>query len=156
MFKKIIIERFRGIRYACIDDFRLINLFFGKNNCGKSSLLESLFLASGMSNPLLPVNINIMRGYNRARRNDLKLEFYNLDTSLPIHIQTTDGETRDLSISLFEEERKDVSFGIDNASILSNVENSKYGLKLDFTINGKSHVAQLTFDAADTNNATRM
>ena len=53
MFEKVIIERFRGIRYACIEDFKQINLFFGKNNCGKSSLLESLFLASGLSNPLL-------------------------------------------------------------------------------------------------------
>lgn len=50
MFTKIEIERFRGIRHASIEGFKQINLFFGKNNCGKSSLLESLFLASGLSN----------------------------------------------------------------------------------------------------------
>ena len=108
MFEKVIIERFRGIRYACIEDFKQINLFFGKNNCGKSSLLESLFLASGLSNPLLPVHINIMRGYNKARYNDLKFEFFNLDSTQPIHIQMVDGEIRDLNISLFEQERSNV------------------------------------------------
>ena len=87
MFDKIEIERFRGIKYASIEGFKQINLFFGKNNCGKSSLLESLFLASGLSNPLLPIHVNFMRGYSKARLNDLKLDFYNLDSSQPIHIR---------------------------------------------------------------------
>lgn len=87
MFTKIEIERFRGIRHASIKGFKQINLFFGKNNCGKSSLLESLFLVSGLSNPLLPIRVNVMRGYSKARLNDLKLDFYNLDTSRPIHIR---------------------------------------------------------------------
>lgn len=64
MFNKIEIERFRGIKHASIENFKQINLFFGKNNCGKSSLLESLFLASGLSNPLLPIHVNFMRGYS--------------------------------------------------------------------------------------------
>jgi len=156
MFEKVIIERFRGIRYACIGDFKHINLFFGKNNCGKSSLLESLFLASGLSNPLLPVHINIMRGYNKARLNDLKLEFYNLDSTQPIHIQLVDGEIRDLNIGLFEQERSDVSFKNDDASILSNVEEGKYGLKFDFKINDESYVSQLRFDSTNPTNATRI
>ena len=147
MFEKVIIERFRGIRYACIEDFKQINLFFGKNNCGKSSLLESLFLASGLSNPLLPVHINIMRGYNKAQLNDLKLEFYNL----------VDGEIRDLNISLFEQERSNVSFeNDDESSILSNVEEGKYGLKFDFKINDESYVAQLRFESTNPTNATRV
>lgn len=157
MFEKVIIERFRGIRYACIEDFKQINLFFGKNNCGKSSLLESLFLASGLSNPLLPVHINIMRGYNKARYNDLKFEFYNLDSSQPIHIQIVDGEIRDLNISLFEQERSNVSFeNDDESSILSNVEEGKYGLKFDFKINNESYVAQLRFESTNPTNATRV
>lgn len=157
MFEKVIIERFRGIRYACIEDFKQINLFFGKNNCGKSSLLESLFLASGLSNPLLPVHINIMRGYNKARYNDLKFEFFNLDSTQPIHIQMVDGEIRDLNISLFEQERSNVSFeNDDESSILSNVEEGKYGLKFDFKINDESYVAQLRFESTNPTNATRV
>lgn len=47
MFDEVKIERFRGIKHASIEGFKQVNLFFGKNNCGKSSLLESLFLVSG-------------------------------------------------------------------------------------------------------------
>lgn len=87
MFNKIEIERFRGIKHASIEGLKQVNLFFGKNNCGKSSLLESLFLVSGLSNPLLPIHVNLMRGYSRSSLNDLKLDFYNLDSSYPIHIR---------------------------------------------------------------------
>jgi predicted ATPase len=37
------LDRFRGISHADISGFKRINLFFGKNNCGKSSLLEAIF-----------------------------------------------------------------------------------------------------------------
>lgn len=96
MFRDIEIERFRSIRHARIEGFRQINLFFGKNNCGKSSLLESLFLASGLSNPLLPMHVNFVRGYQKTRLEDLKFDFYNLDTTAPIHIRMADGEIRDV------------------------------------------------------------
>lgn len=108
MFDKIEIERFRGIKHASIGGFKQINLFFGKNNCGKSSLLESLFLVSGLSNPLLPVNVNFMRGYGKVRLNDLKLNFYNLDSSCPIHIRMENEEKRDLKINLFEQNQDSV------------------------------------------------
>ena len=119
MFNKIEIERFRGIKHASIEGFKQINLFFGKNNCGKSSLLESLFLASGLSNPLLPIHVNFMRGYSKARLNDLKLDFYNLDSSHPIHIRMENEEKRDLKINLFEQKQNNVSLNADDTNILS-------------------------------------
>ena len=156
MFSKAKIERFRGIRYAFIEGFKRINLFFGKNNCGKSSLLESLFLGSGLSNPLLPIHINLMRGYTKSRLNDLKFEFYNLDSTQPIHIQIADGEVRDLNITLFEQDKSNISLQAEKASILSNVEEGKYGLKFDFKLNDKSYISQLLFDTTDQTNATRV
>ncbi len=155
MFNKIEIERFRGIRYANIEGFKQINIFFGKNNCGKSSLLESLFMVSGISNPLLPVNVNTIRGYASSRLDDLKLDFYNLDSSQPIHIRVVDGETRDLKISLIEQNENSVLLGKDNQDMLSNFEEEKYGLKLDFKINEETNEAQLQFDPKDSNKATR-
>lgn len=35
------VKNYRGIRQCKLEKLELINLFFGKNNCGKSSLLES-------------------------------------------------------------------------------------------------------------------
>lgn len=156
MFDKIKIERFRGIRYADIEGFRQINLFFGKNNCGKSSLLESLFLVSGLSNPLLPIHVNMMRGYGKARLNDLKLDFYNLDASQPIHIRIENEEKRDLKINLFEQNQNSVSLKADDADILSNVEEGKYGLKFDFEINDRHFESQLYFDSSNSTDATRI
>lgn len=53
MFKTIEIEWFRGIKHSKVEGLKQLNLFFGKNNCGKSSLLDAVFLISGLSNPKL-------------------------------------------------------------------------------------------------------
>ncbi len=102
MFESIEIERFRGIKHSRIDGLRQINLFFGKNNCGKSSLLDAVFLISGLSNPKLPININLLRSYRKFELPDLALDFYSLDTTGPISIKASNKETRELQISLFE------------------------------------------------------
>lgn len=47
MFEELSIKNFRGIRQAEIKGFSQVNLLLGKNNCGKSSVLEALFLISG-------------------------------------------------------------------------------------------------------------
>jgi AAA15 family ATPase/GTPase len=156
MINKIDIEHYRGIKYASIEGFKQINLFFGKNNCGKTVLLESLFLASGLSNPLLPIHVNFMRGYSKARLNDLKLDFYNLDSSSPIHIRMENEESRDLKINLFEQKQENVSLNADDTNILTTVEEGKFGLKFDFTINDKHFESQLRFDSANSTDATRI
>lgn len=156
MFYKIEIERFRGIRYASIEGFKQVNLFFGKNNCGKSSLLESMFLISGLSNPLLPIHVNFMRGYGKARLSDLKLDFYNFDSTQPIHVRMENEEKRDLNITLFEQNQNSVSLNADGTNILSNVEEGTYGLKLDFKIDEKCFESQLRFDSNSLNDATRI
>lgn len=156
MFEKIKIERFRGIKHASIEGFKQINLFFGKNNCGKSSLLEAVFLGSGLSNPLLPIHVNFMRGYNKARLNDLKLDFYNLDSSQPIHIQMENEEKRDLEIYLLEQNQNNVSLNADATNILSNVEEGDYGLKFDFKINDQHFESLLRFESANSTDAMRI
>jgi AAA15 family ATPase/GTPase len=65
------IKNFRGFDTLEIDGFSKINLFVGKNNSGKTSVLEAVFLLLGMSNPMLPNNINLFRGVNNI--NLLKL-----------------------------------------------------------------------------------
>lgn len=156
MFEKIEIERFRGIRHASIEGFKQMNLFFGRNNCGKSSLLESLFLASGLSNPMLPVQINFIRGYGKTRLHDLRLDFYNLDSTQPIHIRVANAEKRDLSIRLFEQTQDNVSLTADGANMLSNREEGKYGLRIDFQMGDDSFESQLRFDPVDSTAATRV
>lgn len=152
MFKKIEIKRFRGIKDAVIGDFKRVNLFFGRNNCGKSSLLDALFLATGLSNPLLPINVNVMRGYNKTRLKDLELNFYNLDSAQPIHICVENKEKRNIEISLFENNKRDVSFDTNTIDIHSNVIEGEYGLKFNFEINDESFESELRFDLSTTTN----
>ncbi len=42
MLKRLTIKNFRGIAEGCIKDFGDLNVFIGKNNSGKSSILEAL------------------------------------------------------------------------------------------------------------------
>ena len=64
ILQRLTIKNFRGFDSLEIDGFSKINLFVGKNNSGKTSVLESIFLVIGMSNPMLPNTINQIRGLN--------------------------------------------------------------------------------------------
>ncbi|MDE6494860.1 MAG: ATP-binding protein, partial [Duncaniella sp.] len=99
MFKSLDIKNFRGIQSAEIDGFERVNLFFGKNNCGKSTVLEALFLISGQSNPLLPLSVNSMRNYMRFSESDLNIEFFGLNPENKINISVNGDENRWLEIS---------------------------------------------------------
>lgn len=97
------IENFRGIHRSKIEGLTRVNLFFGKNNCGKSSLLEALFLVCGQSNPLLPVTINAMRAYTHQTENDMRYFFYQMDADSKIQIATSGSQDRRLAITCFQQ-----------------------------------------------------
>lgn len=156
MFKKIEIERFRGIKHASIEGFKQINLFFGKNNCGKTTLLESLLLSAGLSNPILFRDINFIRGYYKSFRfDDFMLNFYNLDSTQPIHIKVGDDEIRDLKISIFEK-NKTIIPSMENEKVdkLSTVADKDYEVKYDFIVNNESFSTKLQFDSAQPDKLT--
>ena len=131
---KIKINRLRGIKEVTVDSLNKINIFFGKNNCGKSTLLEGVFLLSGFSNPLLPININQWRDYFKVSESDLDLIFYNLETKQSIDIQGyRNGEqTRKLEIQKFVSHTKsvDVTQTVEPTNV---AENDYYGYKLKFS-----------------------
>lgn len=86
-FKNIEINGFRGINNLRIDELKDINLLVGKNNCGKTSVLEAIFLLVGMSNPQLINNINIFRSLTISKTDDFRLIFYNLDYNSELKIK---------------------------------------------------------------------
>lgn len=143
MFEVLEIERFRGIRQTRIDGLRRINLFFGKNNCGKSSLLDAVFLIAGMTNPKLPLNINILRNYRGLEKSDIILDFYGLDASKPIIIRAHNDHIRELSVSFFETSSSKVDLLSEDNNIAStNVEN-RYGLVLKCKGEGKEYESSI-------------
>ena len=62
MLTQLQIRGYRGFRDLTINPLGRINLFAGKNNSGKSSLLETIFLLVGGENPQIATNINVIRG----------------------------------------------------------------------------------------------
>ncbi|HQE79368.1 MAG TPA: AAA family ATPase [Syntrophorhabdaceae bacterium] len=62
MYKKINIKNFKCFKELTVEDLGRINLIVGKNNIGKTSLLEALFIHAGAYNPELTIRINLFRG----------------------------------------------------------------------------------------------
>ncbi len=115
MYKSISIENFRCFDKLEVDGFQRINLIAGKNNMGKTTILEALFLLSGYTNPGLPFNINAFRGmkefkfhsntwvetlygplfagFNTKRRIALRAELGS-GAKRVMHLETTDQQTQ--------------------------------------------------------------
>ena len=61
MLKSVRICKFRVLDELLIGNLSCVNLIAGRNNAGKSSLLEALFLLSGAGNPHMALNSNVIR-----------------------------------------------------------------------------------------------
>lgn len=85
-FNNIRISNFRGIEDAKLEGLADLNLVVGKNNSGKSSILEAFFVLSGMSNPQLLLSINSLRYLRLADDNDFRYVFKNLNLAKPIEL----------------------------------------------------------------------
>jgi len=99
-YRSLAIENFRGIERLEITDLKKINLLVGRNQCGKTSILEAIFLLSGMSNPILPLNIHQFRNLLLTDDEDFCFMFRNLDFGNSISIEgSLDDKRRSLSIT---------------------------------------------------------
>ena len=88
-FKSIKIKQFRGIKSLEIDDLVRVNLFIGKNNCGKTSLLESALLLTGIGNPSLAALIENLRGITLKASSDWEDYFHARDHKQGMEFSTT-------------------------------------------------------------------
>ena len=145
MIDSIKIQNFRGIHNCKIDGLSQVNLFFGKNNCGKSSLLEGLFLVCGQSNPLLPATINVLRAYTRLSENDIHYFFYNMDSSSQIEISTSGNQERNLVISAFKDSVKQ------DTNNVSTELSHHYGLRLNFNNSDGEYTSEVHYDLSESN-----
>ncbi|MBW8000722.1 MAG: AAA family ATPase [Planctomycetes bacterium] len=86
MFKNIKIKNLRAITELEICNLGQVNLFVGKNNCGKTTILEAIFFLIGHTNPKLLINTNIFRGLELHSNEYWCSFFHNLKTDLNIGI----------------------------------------------------------------------
>src|SRR5258708_5199603 len=62
MYRTFTAKNFRCFDELTFTDLKRINLIAGKNNVGKTALLEALFVHSGAYNPQLTLLLNAIRG----------------------------------------------------------------------------------------------
>ncbi len=137
MFSNIYIKNYRGLRNAELNKLSQINLLFGKNNCGKSSILESIFLISGQSNPTLPVNVNSLRGISSFSEQAMAIDFYDSNPENKISIIAEGDVRRELTVEMIRSDSHDVSLeslhsGKSDEALLD------YGLKSHYKLNGNN------------------
>ncbi|HUT25424.1 MAG TPA: AAA family ATPase [Sumerlaeia bacterium] len=86
MYMTVAIENLRRIRHLEVDDLRRVNLFAGRNNCGKTTILEGIFLLTGPTNPQLFMKINGFRNVGFTGEDSWRLFFPDLDTRREIRV----------------------------------------------------------------------
>lgn len=98
--KQFTVKNFRGLRDFTCNDFAQITVIGGKNNCGKTTFLESLFVLSGMGNARASYDINFLRRVPVAGVRDLESLFFASDQTKQIKLNATfdDGSMRNLTI----------------------------------------------------------
>ena len=90
MFEELHIRNYRIFRDLKVSQLGRINLFAGKNNSGKTSLLEAVFLLAGAGNAHMLLNSNIVRvdpGTQVLGDTFWKPFFSDLDKKKPIEIK---------------------------------------------------------------------
>lgn len=85
MYTSFSIENFRLFDQLTVEPLARVNLIAGKNNVGKTALLEALWLHSGQNNPERARRINFWRGLNSIEPIELLSNlFYEYQTNSPI------------------------------------------------------------------------
>lgn len=95
MINTISFENFRGFKKIELSNLEQITLISGKNNAGKSSILEGIFLLFDHLAPESFMKINRFRGLPITSEQNALWDplFYNLDTNIPVSISIKLAET---------------------------------------------------------------
>ncbi|WP_347292696.1 AAA family ATPase [uncultured Brachyspira sp.] len=89
MIRDLYIENFRGFDKLKIDNIKKINFLVGQNNCGKTSVLETIMIILSESRFKIIENMmNISRSKENYRENKIELKniFHNLDYNNNINL----------------------------------------------------------------------
>lgn len=141
MYKTIEIKNLRAITDLTLNNLGNVNVFVGKNNCGKTSVLEAIFLLIGCTNPNLPISINSFRGLHLQDITGWNSFFNGFRTNRPIAIKALSDEDTDSEELLIEPyfassgrvKTTDLENGFDHQSTsFATRSNEIIGLKYNF------------------------
>ncbi|MBN1764930.1 MAG: AAA family ATPase [Sedimentisphaerales bacterium] len=128
MFKNLKINNLRAITELKFDDFEQVNLIVGQNNCGKTTILEALFLLSGAPNPQLPLIINSLRGLTIFTHEIWPTYFRNMNLNDNISIESQLYLKNKIEhYQLFIKAKKRDSIELSSKNLSKELESSKNG-----------------------------
>ena len=123
MLKRLQIRNFRGFNALEIDQLSGINIIAGKNNSGKTSLLEAIFLLSGGGNAQLAVNANVIRGLESSfvpvSDPFWKQLFFNLNMEQSIEIEGEHTSHSQLALEIASEQQPTTEIPLDRTDGIS-------------------------------------
>ncbi len=106
MLTSLRIRNFRGFRDLEVGELSRINIFAGRNNAGKSTLLEAVFLLGGAGDPTMALNTHVVRAQpgmpapSRASQTLWKPLFSGLDTEAEITLSATSSSNEDMTLTI--------------------------------------------------------
>lgn len=93
MYKSFRAENYRCFEDLIVEPLERVNLVAGKNNAGKTALLEALWLHHECHNPTLAYWTNLVRGFSRFKPTEFLWEiFRNFDPRAKIRLSATYSE----------------------------------------------------------------
>jgi hypothetical protein len=93
MYKSFVVRSFRTFKELRVEGFQRVNLITGRNNVGKTALLEALFIHCGAANIHLPFSIENLRGVTQFQGGPeiaLSSLFHEFDIRAPIELEGID------------------------------------------------------------------
>jgi hypothetical protein len=145
VYTRIEIANLRGIRHLVVDGLRRVNLIVGKNNAGKSTVLEGLFLLGGATNAGFPTTLGQLRGPRVGEGSPDALWrplFWHMDRRVPIDLRAhRTGEPRDRRL-VIEARRVSTFTGLEESAAS---EEGVAAITQEFIIGG----LRLLYTAAD-------
>lgn len=85
-FDELAIRGFRGLSSLHLDGLGTINILLGANDVGKTSVLEAIFLLTGLAEPKLPVRVQNGRNYLVHEIDDFSSIFFELDSDTRVEL----------------------------------------------------------------------
>ena len=115
MYREFKVRNFRGLRKLDISSLERVNLIAGKNNVGKTALLEALFLHTAPNQPGIDLVLNEFRGLQSINMSEVFREiFRNFDPSANVELRAAGdwGENeRVLRVGLAKADNSQITLG---------------------------------------------
>lgn len=128
------IKNFRGLKALTLNNLCPITVFLGENSVGKSTVLETLFMATGPSNPFMSLRITSLRAHMGTGLNDVRYIFHDSNLSAIPQVTATLSDSEYREIKLVPSYTLTESMDADQLAHIGNNNQMLTGIACEFVI----------------------